>query len=382
MTRLKIALLAGGDSPEREIALQSAAQIEAALDHSKYDITVVDLHGRDWHHTTPDGRQWQVDKNDFSITVDGERKSFDYALIIIHGTPGEDGKLQGYLDMMGIPYSSCPMTSSVITFDKITTKRTLAGRVNLAREIFLRRGEAFDASKIVEELGMPLFVKPNASGSSFGVTKVHTPEELPAAIDAAFAQGDEILIEECITGREMGCGILIAGGKEYIFPITEIVSKKDFFDYQAKYTAGYSDEITPADITPEVKAELNRMKTNVHDFRTHIIWVCDIYHICSKPVFPQKNTADWDFDGSWRFQKGTDTGDISRGVYFKQSFFSDRYAGWYSTDVSSLELLSTFGRKPRNDTSFGLHGVAYIRSVYASGYYICLCHCQLLPFPY
>ena len=200
-----------------------------------------------------------MDKNDFSITVDGERKSFDYALIIIHGTPGEDGKLQGYLDMMGIPYSSCPMTSSVITFDKITTKRTLAGRVNLAREIFLRRGEAFDASKIVAELGMPLFVKPNASGSSFGVTKVHTPEELPAAIDAAFAQGDEILIEECITGREMGCGILIAGGKEYIFPITEIVSKKDFFDYQAKYTEGYSDEITPADIAPEVKAELNRM---------------------------------------------------------------------------------------------------------------------------
>ena len=259
MTRLKIALLAGGDSPEREIALQSAAQIEAALDHTKYDITVIDLHHRDWHYTAPDGRRWQVDKNDFSITVDGVHKVFDYALIIIHGTPGEDGKLQGYLDMMGVPYSSCSMTSSVITFDKITTKRTLAGRVNLAREIFLRRGEAFDAAKIVADLGMPLFVKPNASGSSFGVTKVHTPEELPAAIDAAFAQDDEILIEECIAGREMGCGMMIAGGKEYIFPITEIVSKKDFFDYEAKYTAGYSDEITPADIAPEVRAELNRM---------------------------------------------------------------------------------------------------------------------------
>ena len=259
MTRLKIALLDGGDSPEREIALQSAAQIEAALDHTKYDITVVDLHHRDWHYMAPDGRRWQVDKNDFSITVDGVHKAFDYALIIIHGTPGEDGKLQGYLDMMGVPYSSCSMTSSVITFDKLTTKRTLAGRVNLAREIFLRRGEAFDAAKIVADLGMPLFVKPNASGSSFGVTKVHTPEELPAAIDAAFAQDDEILIEECIAGREMGCGMMIAGGKEYIFPITEIVSKKDFFDYEAKYTAGYSDEITPADIAPEVRAELNRM---------------------------------------------------------------------------------------------------------------------------
>lgn len=259
MTRLKIALLAGGDSPEREIALQSAAQIEAALDHTKYDITVIDLHHRDWHHTTPDGRQWQVDKNDFSITIDGQHKIFDYALILIHGTPGEDGRLQGYLDMMGIPYSSCSMVSSVVTFDKITTKRTLAGRVNLAREHFLRRGETWDADAIVADLGLPLFVKPNANGSSFGVTKVHTAGELPAAIEAAFAQGDEILIEECITGREMGCGILVTREKEYIFPITEIVPKNDFFDYEAKYTAGRSEEITPAPIADEVRTELNRM---------------------------------------------------------------------------------------------------------------------------
>ena len=260
MEKLKIALLAGGDSPEREIALQSAAQIAAALDRGKYDVTVIDLHRRDWHYTTPDGRQWQVDKNDFSLTVEGERREFDYALVIIHGTPGEDGRLQGYLDMMGIPYSSCSMVSSVITFDKITTKRTLAGRgINLAREVFLRRGEAFDAARIVADLGLPLFVKPNANGSSFGVTKVHTPEELPAAIAAAFAQGDEILVEECIAGREMGCGVMIAGGKEYLFPITEIIPRKEFFDYEAKYTAGRSEEITPADIAPEVKAELNRM---------------------------------------------------------------------------------------------------------------------------
>ncbi len=260
MTRLKIALLAGGDSSEREIALQSAAQIEAALDPEKYDVTVVDIHHRDWHYTAPDGRQWQIDKNDFSLTIDGLRKVFDYALIIIHGTPGEDGKLQGYLDMMEIPYSSCSMTSSVITFDKITTKRTLAGRgINLAREIFLRRGETAESSEIIAKLGLPLFVKPNASGSSFGVTKVHTPEELPAAIDVAFTQGDEVLIEECISGREIACGVMIAGGKEYIFPETEVISKNDFFDYEAKYTAGFSDEITPADITPELRATLNRM---------------------------------------------------------------------------------------------------------------------------
>ena len=260
MTRLKIALMAGGDSPERGIALQSAAQIEAALDHTKYDITVIDLHHRDWHYTAPDGREWQVDKNDFSLTVEGERKAFDYALIIIHGTPGEDGKLQGYLDMMGVPYSSCSMTSSVITFDKITTKRTVAGQgINLAREIFLRKGETADPDRVVAEFGLPLFIKPNASGSSFGVTKVHTRDEVLPAVEAAFAQSDEVLIEECIEGREMGCGVLIAGGREYLLPITEIRPKKEFFDFQAKYEAGYSDEITPAEIAPQTAAELHRL---------------------------------------------------------------------------------------------------------------------------
>ena len=260
MEKLQIALLAGGNSSEREIALQSAAQIEAALDREKYDVTLVDLHGRDWHHTTPDGRSWQVDKNDFSITVDGRRRAFDYALIVIHGTPGEDGRLQGYLDMMGIPYSSCSMTSSVVTFDKITTKRTLAGHgFNLAREVFLQRGEPCDAEAIVARLGLPLFVKPNASGSSFGVTKVKRAEDLAEAVEKALAESDDVLIEECIAGREMGCGVMIAGGREYVFPVSEILPKNEFFDYEAKYTAGCSEEPTPADIAPEVRAELNRM---------------------------------------------------------------------------------------------------------------------------
>ena len=221
MNRLKIAFLAGGDSSEREIALQSAAQIEAALDPGKYDVTVIDVRGRDWHYTAPDGRRWQLDRNDFSLTVDGCRREFDYALILIHGTPGEDGKLQGYLDIMGIPYSSCSMTSSVITFDKISTKRAVAVTgVGLARE---RAGE------------------------------------IPAAVERAFAESDEVLVEECIRGREMGCGVLIAGGREYLLPITEIRPKKEFFDFQAKYEAGYSDEITPAEIAPQTAAELHRL---------------------------------------------------------------------------------------------------------------------------
>ena len=248
MNRLKIAFLAGGDSSEREIALQSAAQIEAALDPEKYDVTVIDIHGRDWHYTAPDGRRWQLDKNDFSLTVDGRRREFDYALILIHGTPGEDGKLQGYLDIMGIPYSSCSMTSSVITFDKISTKRAVAATgVGLARERFIRRGDAIDPAAIAAELGLPLFVKPNASGSSFGVTRVERAEEIAAAVERAFAESEEVLVEECIRGRE------------YLLPITEIRPKKEFFDFQAKYEAGYSDEITPADIAPDIAAELNRL---------------------------------------------------------------------------------------------------------------------------
>lgn len=260
MSRLKVALLAGGNSSEREIALGSANQIAAALDSAKYDVKVIDLHYRNMTYTAPDGTEWEVDKNDFSLTVAGEKTLFEYALIIIHGTPGEDGKLQGYLDMMGIPYSSCSQLSSTITFDKISTKRAVAGRgINLAREIFICKGDKVDPQAIVDELGLPIFVKPNASGSSFGVTKVTSVDQIDAAIEAAFAESDQVLIEECIVGREFGCGVVVTEEKEILLPITEIVSKRDFFDYEAKYTEGLSDEITPAQISDEIKAKLNRM---------------------------------------------------------------------------------------------------------------------------
>lgn len=260
MSRLKVALLAGGNSSEREIALGSANQIAAALDSAKYDVKVIDLHYRNMTYTAPDGTEWEVDKNDFSLTVAGEKTLFEYALIIIHGTPGEDGKLQGYLDMMGIPYSSCSQTSSTITFDKISTKRAVAGRgINLAREIFIYKGDKVDPQAIVDELGLPIFVKPNASGSSFGVTKVTSVDQIDAAIEAAFAESDQVLIEECIVGREFGCGVVVTEEKEILLPITEIISKRDFFDYEAKYIEGLSDEITPAQISDEIKAKLNRM---------------------------------------------------------------------------------------------------------------------------
>ncbi len=258
MKRLHIALLAGGNSSEREIALQSAAQIASVLDSEKYDVKVIDLHHRDWCYTAPDGSRHQVDKNDFSITLNGQKYLFDYALIIIHGTPGENGMLQGYLEMMEIPHSSCSMVSSVITFDKISTKRALQQTgIFLARERLLQGNCQVDPKEVVQALGLPLIVKPNASGSSFGVTKVYRAEELPEAIRKARSESDEVLIEEYIQGREMACGILVTNREVLLLPITEIISKNDFFDYEAKYETGMSEEITPAEISEELRLKLN-----------------------------------------------------------------------------------------------------------------------------
>lgn len=254
-----IALLAGGNSSEREIALQSAAQVAEAFDKEMYNVWLIDVHGRSFTYRN-EGKEYQMDLNDFSLTVEGQKIEFEYAYIMIHGTPGEDGHIQGYLEMMGIPFSSCDMVSSVITFDKVTTKRAVADTgVSLAKGLLLREDDWIAPDAIVAELGLPLFVKPNASGSSCGVTKVKSAEELPEAIFKAFDESSEVLVEEFIAGREMACGVLVTSEKEYLFPITEVVAKNEFFDYEAKYTAGMSDEITPAEIAPEIAEKLHEM---------------------------------------------------------------------------------------------------------------------------
>lgn len=254
-----IALLAGGNSSEREIALQSAAQVAEAFDKERYNVWLIDVHGREFTYRNEEG-EWRVDLNDFSLTIGSERVEFDFAYIMIHGTPGEDGHLQGYLEMMGIPFSSCDMVSSVVTFDKVTTKRAVADTgVGLAKGLLLREEDWIAPDAIVAELGLPLFVKPNASGSSCGVTKVKSAEELPEAIFKAFDESPEVLVEEFIAGREMACGVLVTAENEFLFPITEVVAKNEFFDYEAKYTAGMSDEITPADIAPEIAEKLHEM---------------------------------------------------------------------------------------------------------------------------
>ena len=254
-----IALLTGGDSSEWQIALQGAENIGNALDRSRYTPYTIVLRNGHWTYTAPDGTKSELDRNDFTLPVAGRKIKLDYAVIVIHGTPGEDGRLQGYLDMMGIPYSSCGFVSSVLTFDKAACKRAVAGSgIHLAKEILLNKTSEIDPAAIVAELGLPLFVKPNASGSSFGVTKVKKQNELLPAITEAFKESDQVLMEEFIEGREISCGVMIAGGKEYIFPITELVCQSEFFDYKAKYQ-GFSNEITPADLPEAIRKEVNRL---------------------------------------------------------------------------------------------------------------------------
>ncbi len=256
--RLNIALLAGGDSSERVISLRSAAQVAAALDRTKYDVYLIDINGTDWGYAAPDGERVQVDRNDFSLTLGGGKIMLDYALILIHGTPGEDGKLQGYLEIMRVPYSSCGMVSTVATFDKRICKRMVeAAGIPTANEVFIRKGEVVDPDVLVARLGLPMFIKPNASGSSFGVTKVADRDAIPAAVEAAMEESDTVLAEEFLAGREIACGLMLTHRRDYTFPLTEIISKNEFFDYEAKYTPGRSDEITPADLD-EATAETIR----------------------------------------------------------------------------------------------------------------------------
>ena len=260
-----IAVLAGGNSSEYEISIGSASQIMGVIDRTKYTPYLIKVQGTRWFHTTEDGREADVDKNDFSLTIAGERIRLEYALILIHGTPGEDGLMQAYFEMMGVPFSSGGFLASAITFDKSVCKRMVAPMgIAMAREVLLSWGDAVDTKEIVEKLGLPLFVKPNASGSSCGVSKVKTLEELVPAVEAAWKEGDQVIIEEFIAGTEVSCGVMVVGGNPVLFPATEIVSKKDFFDYEAKYTPGMSEEITPARITDAEMAEVQRLSLRIY----------------------------------------------------------------------------------------------------------------------
>ncbi|MCL2416919.1 MAG: D-alanine--D-alanine ligase [Bacteroidales bacterium] len=253
-----IALLAGGYSGENVISIRSAEVVEKNLDPVLFNVykIVIAPAGADlqsvpsWIHTTADGEQIPVDKNDFSLTIDGKHIKFDAAFIIVHGTPGEDGKLQGYLDMLKIPYSTCDAVTSALTFNKGFCNKIVKNLnvVNVSDSVHIFKNKPYNISEIAESLGFPCFVKPNCGGSSIGMSKVKTIEELKPAIDRAFEEDTQVLIEKFVKGREFSCGMFRSKGEKIIFPITEIISKKEFFDYEAKYTPGVTDEITPAQV--------------------------------------------------------------------------------------------------------------------------------------
>ena len=261
-----IAIIAGGDSSEHEVSLRSAAGLKGWISEAGYDVTIVVLKGQDWH--TEDG--CPIDKNDFSFTRGGVKHTFDFAYITIHGTPGENGILQGYLDMIGMPYSCCGVLAAAMTFNKYTCNHYLAGfGFNIAQSILLRKVEWLKANSEelkakVKDLGLPCFIKSNVGGSSFGCTKVKTEEQIIPAIEKAFGEGDEVICESFMKGTEVTCGVYKTRNKAVAFPITEVVTHNEFFDYDAKYK-GQVDEITPARIPDAIRDQIQAETLRLYD---------------------------------------------------------------------------------------------------------------------
>lgn len=252
----KIALITGGYSGESVISYLSASTIEKNLDPEKWEYYKIDINPAGWNYLSPDGDKFPVDKNDFSISVDGKKIHFDAVLVSLHGTPGEDGKLQGYFDTLGLPYSSCDTATSALTFNKRYTVAVAAfAGINVAKSLHLFKDNPLSPAQVLQALKLPVFVKPNNGGSSIGMSKVNKAEDLQAALDKAFKDDDQVLVEEFIKGRELTIGVFKHKGQVITLPITEIIAKNEFFDYEAKYQ-GASDEITPAQVDESVAEKI------------------------------------------------------------------------------------------------------------------------------
>ena len=256
-----IAIVCGGDSGEYDISIASAGVVAKYLDSEKYTGYLVIIKGADWHYES-DGNSYPIDKNDFSLTIRERRITFDAVFNAIHGTPGEDGKLQGYFDSLDIPYTSSGAATSSLTFNKFFCNRFVNSYgIQTAASASFSKGDEINKSRLIKELGLPLFIKPAESGSSVGISKVNMTDDFDKAVGLAFAESDRILIEEFIDGRELACGLINKGSELIVFPLTEIISKKDFFDYEAKYSKGMADEITPADVSEEVEQDIKAISS-------------------------------------------------------------------------------------------------------------------------
>ena len=260
-----IAIVAGGDSSEHGVSMKSAEGIYSFIDKEKYTLYIVELTKLSWEAVLSDGSRAQIDKNDFSFMDHGRKIVPDFAYITIHGTPGENGILQGYFELVGIPYSTCDVLVSALTFSKFTLNQYLKGfGVRIAESMLVHKRQGISDEDVMEKIGLPCFIKPNASGSSFGVTKVKTKEQIQPALEAAFQESDDVMIEAFMDGIELANGCYKTKKKSVVLPITEVVSKNEFFDYNAKYN-GQVTEITPARLSPELTARVQQLTSAVYD---------------------------------------------------------------------------------------------------------------------
>jgi D-alanine-D-alanine ligase len=260
----RIAFVTGGYSGESVISYKSAVTIENNLDKSKYQVYTIDITPQGWFYNN-NGKKIEVDRNDFSLSVDNKRIEFDAVLIGIHGTPGEDGKLQGYFDLMNLPYTSCDAATSALTFNKRYTVAVAAfSQIHVAKSVHLFKNIPVNTGQLLNELQLPVFVKPNNGGSSIGMSKVNDPSAFNEALQKAFKEDDQVLVEEFISGREFTVGVFKTVDKIIVLPITEVRSKKDFFDYEAKYQ-GKSEETTPAIVDESIAEKIRVTAKKVYE---------------------------------------------------------------------------------------------------------------------
>lgn len=262
-----IAIVCGGDSSEHDVSMRSAQGLYSFFDKERYDVYIVDIKDTDWHVNFDNGEIAKIDRNDFSFIKDGKAVMFDYAYITIHGTPGENGLMQGYFDLIKLPYSTSNVLVEALTFDKFVLNNYLRGfGVNVAPSMLVRRGEEdqIDEEKLMKEIGMPCFVKPAADGSSFGVSKVKNLDQLAPALRMAFMESDEVMIEGFMDGTEISIGVYKTREKSVVFPATEVVTNNEFFDYDAKYN-GQVQEITPARLNPDTAKRVAEETSRIYD---------------------------------------------------------------------------------------------------------------------
>jgi D-alanine-D-alanine ligase len=261
----KVALVTGGLSGEAQISYKSAITVNSNLDRNKFEVYQIDINPSGWWYTPENEAPQKVNRDDFSITDGGVKINFDVVLLCIHGTPGEDGKLQGYFDMLGLPYTSCDAATSALTFNKRYTVAVAAfGGISVANSMHLFKHTPVSPENILSKLQLPVFVKPNNGGSSIGMSKVTSADALAPALEKAFKEDTQVLVEEFISGREFTIGVFKTKGALQVLPITEIETSNEFFDFEAKYQ-GKSVETTPALISETMQSQLEAAAKRVYE---------------------------------------------------------------------------------------------------------------------